>query len=198
MPNYTIDTLKHIVSFLNWTCDLETFETTSELLKLTSNEKQQILAYWKSKTIFRTVVSDGWYFKLVNGIIHCDDGPASECNNGEKTWCINGQLHRVDGPASITELSKWWYFKNKKHRANGLPAVTNSWGFEWWEHDQRHRLDGPAVVYNSGYKEWWVRGQLHRIDGPAVEYSNECSSYWLNGVQVSGFTFWFRKITCRI
>ena len=37
-----------------------------------------------------------WY---INGQKHREDGPAIEYTNGDKVWCKNGQLHREDGPA---------------------------------------------------------------------------------------------------
>lgn len=33
------------------------------------------------------------------GQLNCVDGPALECANGTREWCLNGQLHRSDGPA---------------------------------------------------------------------------------------------------
>lgn len=199
MPKYTLDTLKHIVSFLDWTCDLETFESISKILKLKPNEKQQILIYWKSETKFRTTINDnGTCFKSVNRKIHCDNGPAVKYANGDKMWFVNGYLHREDGPAYITDLSRVWVCKDKKHRANGLPAVINVWSKEWWENGNLHRIDGPAIEYVYDGKEWFIDGIRHRTDGPAVEWNNGHKEYWLNGVQVSRFTFWFRKITKQI
>ena len=129
MPKYTLDTLKYIVSFLDWTCDFETLACVSILLKLKHGEEQQILAYWKSKTKFRTFVCSGFTITLVNGKFHKRDGPA---------------------------------------------------------------------IYTDYLKLWFVNGVRHRIDGPAVEWKNVKKEYWLNGVKISRFTFWFRKITCRI
>ena len=41
-----------------------------------------------------------WYYK--NGdqsILHREDGPAVEYNNGIKFWYLHGKRHRADGPA---------------------------------------------------------------------------------------------------
>jgi len=72
-------------------------------------------------------------------ILHREDGPAVECSNGYKEWCLNGLLHREDGPA-IERLdgTKSWFL-------NGL----------------LHREDGPAVELSNGSKEWWLNGVYH-------------------------------------
>jgi hypothetical protein len=40
-------------------------------------------------------------WKLSNGTIHRDFGPAIEWEDGSKFWHRHGLLHRVDGPARI-------------------------------------------------------------------------------------------------
>ena len=198
MPKYTIDTLKHIISFLDWTCDLEPFVWVSKILKLTSIEKQQILAYWKSRSRFNTYISDVCCVKSVNNKIHCDDGPAIKYANGDTQWYTNGYMHRLDGPARITKFFEEWRYKDRIHRSNGLPAVICANGDqEWWENSQLHRLGGPAKITKLR-KCWCVQGKLHREDGPAVEYADGQKEYWINGVHISRFTFWFRNITGQI
>jgi hypothetical protein len=46
-----------------------------------------------------------------NGQFHRTDGPAIECTNGDKHWCINGQCHRTDGPAKeyADGDKEYWY-----------------------------------------------------------------------------------------
>lgn len=118
MPNYTLDTLKHIVSFLDWTCDFETLACVSKILKLKSGEKQQILAYWKSKTKFQIFVSDN---------IIC------------KKYHVNGKIHRLDGPAIESKYRKEWWKNNQLHRTDG-PAIETTWGHkEYWVKGERHR-----------------------------------------------------------
>ena len=63
-------------------------------------------------------INDG-YEKLhyVNGVIHCDDGPAAINVDGlYEGWRFNGKHHRKDGPARIwrathklKERMEWWY-----------------------------------------------------------------------------------------
>ena len=37
-----------------------------------------------------------WY---LNGLLHRENGPAVEYDNGDKEWYLNDQLHRENGPA---------------------------------------------------------------------------------------------------
>ena len=60
----------------------------------------------------RTVDSDGTIiYRNSAGLLHRIDGPAVECVNGTKCWCINGQRHRVDGPAIewANGAVEYWY-----------------------------------------------------------------------------------------
>jgi hypothetical protein len=52
-------------------------------------------------------------WRLPNGELHREDGPAMEHNNGYKFWYINDLLHREDGPAVVHPSgSKSWYLNN--------------------------------------------------------------------------------------
>ena len=43
-------------------------------------------------------------------ILHREDGPAIEYDNGTKYWCINNKLHREDGPAVVYSCGyNSWY-----------------------------------------------------------------------------------------
>ena len=85
-----------------------------------------------------------------NKMLHREDGPAIEWNDGTKVWYKNGLRHREDGPAYETK--------------NGIQS--------WWWDGQRHRLDGPALIYKNGCKEWYKNGKLHRTDGPAIDFKD--------------------------
>jgi hypothetical protein len=75
-------------------------------------------------------------FRLQNGTIHRDDGPAITWADGSCTWYKQGKIHR-----------------------NGEPAILLSSGTkEWCQNGNKHRLDGPAVEYFDGKKEYWVNG----------------------------------------
>jgi hypothetical protein len=96
-------------------------------------------------------------------VLHREDGPAIEWNDGFKEWWLNGKLHRETGPAiESANGSKSWYLNGK-----------------------RHREDGPAIEWHDGYKEWYLNGKLHREDGPAVEYADGYKEWWLNGKSVT-------------
>jgi hypothetical protein len=75
-----------------------------------------------------------------NDKLHRLDGPAIECADGYKAWCVDGKFHRLDGPAI-----EW---------ADGSKCSKS-----WWVNGKLHRLDGPAVEYASGDKSWYVDGK---------------------------------------
>lgn len=55
-------------------------------------------------------------------------------NFGDKVWRLsNGDIHRENGPAvEYTDGSKAWWTNGKRHRAGG-PAIDFSNGHkEWW------------------------------------------------------------------
>ena len=55
-----------------------------------------------------------------DGQYHRTDGPAIECVDGTKYWCINGQLHRTDGPAvEWADGSKVWWI-NDQNKTNEI------------------------------------------------------------------------------
>jgi len=49
-------------------------------------------------------------WKLPNGNLHREDGPAVEYSNGDKSWYINGKWHRENGPAIeyYNGGKEWW------------------------------------------------------------------------------------------
>jgi len=87
----------------------------------------------------KTIDLDGsTAWKLPNGDLHREDGPAFVMTNGHKEWYINGQRHREDGPAIIyPNGTKYWCINGKLHRENG-----------------------PAVKHANGVKEWWIGGKF--------------------------------------
>jgi hypothetical protein len=62
-------------------------------------------------------------WRLPNGSLHREDGPALEYNNGDKSWYINGLRHREDGPAiEWVNGNKTWYLNDircteKEHKS---------------------------------------------------------------------------------
>jgi len=51
-----------------------------------------------------------WYKK--GKLLHRENGPAVEFDNGTKYWLINNQYHRVDGPAReyYSGVKEWFLF----------------------------------------------------------------------------------------
>lgn len=49
-------------------------------------------------------------WRLPDGTLHREDGPAVEWANGSRKWCQNGLLHREDGPAVVFWDGRkgWW------------------------------------------------------------------------------------------
>jgi hypothetical protein len=78
------------------------------------------------------------YHKEGTNVLHREDGPALEFNDGTKIWFFNGKKHRIDGPAYET-------LKGFK---------------EWWTHGEIHREDGPARIGSDVGFEWWLKGRF--------------------------------------
>ncbi len=97
---------------------------------------------------------------LVDGLHHCESGPAVLHSNGTKEWHKHGKPHRIGGPAIETVRgSKYWY-------VDGV----------------LHNPDGPAEIDSAGTRFWYIRGKRHRIGNPAVVFKNHTAEYWVNGV----------------
>jgi len=59
-------------------------------------------------------------------LVHREDGPAIECNNGHKRWLLNGKLHREDGPAiECSYGDKEWYLNNKEYSEKEYWKIIN-------------------------------------------------------------------------
>lgn len=173
----SIDLLKHIISFLDWTSDFDTVKILFVCFKFSDDEKEHTINYWKKYTKFDVN-------KCCCSIL----------------YSVNGKRHRTDGPAVITldfdrfidkGLSKYvqmasslrvWYKNGLVHRDNGQPAYFSKNEFRWYINGLNHREDGPAYI-DDRCQEWWQHGKRHRVDGPAVIYSNGDVEYWQNDVK---------------
>lgn len=177
-----IDCLKEVVKFLDMTCDMKTFDDLSNVLKLTPDEKNQILTYWESKTITKIVKEEISIKRYVNGKLHSTCGPAIVYDNGDREWWQNGKLHRRGGPAIEFRNGKCeWYANGVKHRNEGPAVIWFDGAQEWWYNGVHHRgNDLPAFVSDT-LKEWWLYGKKHRSAGPAVEWSNGDREWWIQG-----------------
>jgi len=63
-------------------------------------------------------------WKLPNGFLHREDGPAVEYSSGYKAWYLNGEKHRKDGPTVEYNGTKVWYLN----------------GIEYTEQDYKHKM----------------------------------------------------------
>lgn len=103
-----------------------------------SKDDAKIIQLWESATqeqpTKHATNNGGIAWKLKDGTLHREDGPAVEWSNGSKKWFYQGQLHRIDGPA--------------EEYANGAKT--------WWQWGKRHRTSGPAIELDNGEKYWYI------------------------------------------
>lgn len=109
-------------------------------------------------------------WRLRNGDLHREDGPARTTVDGVELWYLHDELHREDGPASINARFHEWYRHGKRHREDGPAVIDLTNGKQTWYCDGKvHRDGGPAEDFpDEGIARWYVHGRLHRLDGPAV------------------------------
>lgn len=92
---------------------------------------------------------DGIYhFKDLNcSIIHRENGPAIEYDNGIKEWLFNGVLHRENGPTfECPNGNKKWYFNGKLHREDG-PAIEYANGNKYYFLNNKKLLKKEYIEY---------------------------------------------------
>ena len=168
---------------------LNKFKTRSELMKAVTIGK-----------VYSSV------YKLKDGLVHCDNGPAVESATGDVEYFTNGKRNRADGPAFVTSYGHIEYWVDGKcHNPNG-PAVIGSDGTieywidnklhnltgpavigpngkitEYWVDGKRHNPNGPAIICSNGHVEYWVNDELHNPNGPAIERSNGSKEWWVDG-----------------
>ena len=58
------------------------------------------------------------------GQLHRENGPAVECMNGDKIYCVNGKLHRDDGPAVDTRYQQEYWINGKQVTMADMPNLT--------------------------------------------------------------------------
>jgi len=73
-------------------------------------------------------------------------------NNGVKRYWLNDLLHREDGPAvEYNNGYKAWYLYGERHREGNLPAIEFANGDKsYFIHGEYHREDGPAFHTATG------------------------------------------------
>ena len=146
-----------------------------------------------SKLTFDKYGNKQW--KLSNGKLHREDGPAEEFGNGTKHWFINNECHREDGPAiELGNGNKYWFLNGNEYteqehkkrtlatsRRIKLEELLGQINKHWFINGKRHREDGPAVEFSNGDKHWYLNSELHREDGPAVEWASGKKEWYLYG-----------------
>jgi hypothetical protein len=61
----------------------------------------------------KEVDTHGNIFYHLNITYHRNDGPAIECNNGDKCWYVHDKIHNDKGPSYINNGFKQWHVNNK-------------------------------------------------------------------------------------
>ena len=129
------------------------------------------------------------------GQFHRRNGPARECDCGDKSWWINGRLHREDGPAiEFANGDKSWYlnaeyypteaeWKEAKQRL-GLKESTDNIDISNIINDiNDYEEESQMTINQIGTKRWINKqGLLHRKNGPAVEHANGSKEWYFDGL----------------
>ena len=89
------------------------------------------------KSIKKIIGNNIYWYKEGTEILHREDGPAIEYDNGYKEYYLNGKYHREDGPAIERANGDKFYCLNGK----------------------LHREDGPAIEYVDGVKAYYYHGE---------------------------------------
>jgi len=113
-------------------------------------------------------IDDGntWWFKYGTEILHRENGPAVEHEDGYKAWYQNSEIHRLDGPAQeYPDGTKYWY-----------------------QYGKEHRLDGPAKEFANGDKEWWIEGKKYN-EAEFNAYIGKNTTYDGKEVIIDGKTY---------
>lgn len=102
-----------------------------------------------------------------NGLMHKENGPAVELEDGTRKFYCHGRLHNLNNPAlERSDGSCFYYVHGRLHRDNNLPAVELANGdCMYCQNGLLHR-DGnlPAVELTDGTRKWYKDGQLDRVE----------------------------------
>ena len=119
-------------------------------------ERLNILLHHDYKNcVLASHLGDRVEYRNANGLLHREDGPAIEWDNGDKSWYFNGLLYREDGPVIECADGTTFQFIN----------------------GQLLRKDGQAVKYVNGTEYWLINGKMHRVNGSVVGYTNNGIKY---------------------
>ena len=123
--------LVNLVPFMSY-FEIDEFLTTldftpAEIAAIKAKEHKKRITY---------VYNDYNINRKIEGILHCEDGPARIWASGSREWFINGKHHNSNGPALVLY--------------DGTQA--------WYVNGKLHRTDGPAKIYADGTKQYWING----------------------------------------
>lgn len=137
-------------------------------------------------------------WRLADGTIHRESGPAVEYEDGSKEWRRHGLCHR-DGPWAAVYLSPDFAERGGDFydAQGGLDPesdryTSSNWGQAetelWFQEGRLHREDGPAVVEQGVIEgeHYFRHGLYHREDGPAFV------RHYLDGGDPP-ISIWFRQ-----
>jgi len=69
---------------------------------------------------------------------------------GNRYWRFDGMLHREDGPAAeLNNGARLYYYRNVLHRANGPAIIWPNGHEEWWLHGKRHSSYQDMIEYKQ-------------------------------------------------
>ena len=173
-------------------------------------DKKYINDHIKSLEIYCVKIRDGKeYRETITNLLHREDGPAVECDNGDKYYYNMGQLHRDKQPAIYTyingSLEGYQYFNyGRWHREDGPAFVSGlitkpkieKFFFQGKEYKNLEELRkdnqiNGKISININTKngkvedgeliKYYKNDLLHREDGPAVEHKNGNALWFIDG-----------------
>lgn len=169
-------------------------DSETGLYRLETYWRELIHDDWQTVTLYTTEPVATYEQAYDFGLLHRDDGPAAEWEDGGYAYYKHGQPHREDGPASHFKLDPgpfqdqegWedFYFLNGQlHREGDLPAIIGPNREEYWVHGKMHRVGQPASTNSdTGETKWSEHGLLHRDSpGPAYRSPKGDQGWWYRG-----------------
>lgn len=129
-----------------------------------------------------TESDDALTWRLPNGHLHNEEGPAWISRNGTQRWFHHNVPYNIHGgPAVITLCGseEWTNAEGTLHREDGpcRRISPEDSGGDYWHEEYRingvlHREDGPAITYSDGTQVWMKKGKVTRAFGPAVIHAD--------------------------
>lgn len=151
----------------------------------------------KIKTSIRDPMIDETFdiyeWRLPNGDLHREFGPAIETEDGREHWFLYGKDHREDGPSYSNPNSEEFFYdfhgqqiKDPSHlkecvQIRDKALFGNDTSFTIY--DER----GHRVSLN-------FKGEIHNEEGPAVIHREGSEEYYLNDVEYENQEDWLAAL----